>query len=97
MEADKRELIDSINRSVKELQKGIDIHCCLVTSILEGRMDERNLRPLMDLCPKRSRELMLENAIKETIDELEESRKAFKSKRLESLRKRLAQVLISSD
>ena len=97
MEADKRELIDSINRSVKELQKGIDIHCCLVTSILEGRVDERNLRPLMDLCPKRSRELMLENAIKEAIDELEESRKAFKSKRLESVRKRLAQALIGSD
>jgi len=97
MEADKRELIDSINRSVQELQKGIHIHCCLVTSILEGRVDERDLRSLMDLCPKRSRELMLENAIKETIDELEESRKAFKSKRLESLRKRLAQVLISSD
>jgi hypothetical protein len=33
----------------------------------------------------------------ETIQELEESRKAFKSKRLEALRKKLIQVLSEAD
>jgi hypothetical protein len=51
----------------------------------------------MDLCPRRSRELMMKTAIKEAIDVLEESRKAFKSKRLEALRKKLTQVLIDAD
>lgn len=34
---------------------------------------------------------------KEVIDVLEESRKAFKSKRLEILRKRLSQVLVDPE
>jgi len=39
------------------------------------------------------RELRLSNAIKDAIEILEETRKAFKSKRLGVLRKRLTQVL----
>ncbi|MEJ2659830.1 MAG: hypothetical protein P8Z73_03760 [Desulfobacteraceae bacterium] len=97
MGVDKRELIHALNTSVKELQQGIDLHCCLVTSIIEGQVDERNLKPLLDLCPKRSHELLMRDAIKEAIDVLEESRKAFKSKRLEVLRKKLTQVLIDLD
>ena len=72
----------------------MDLHCCLVSSILEGQVDERSLRPLLDICPKRFREQLLKDAIKEAIDVLEESRKAFKSKKLEALRKKLTQVLI---
>ena len=60
-------------------------------------MGERNLQPLLNLCSKRSRELRLEKAIKEAIDVIEESRKAFKSKRLEALRKKLISVLIDAD
>lgn len=97
MGLDKQDIINAINTSVKELQQGIDTHCCLVASILEERVDERNLLPLLDLCPKRSRELRLEKAIKEAIDVIEESRKAFKSKRLEALRKKLTSVLIDVD
>ena len=97
MGVDKRELINALNTSVKGLQQGIELYCCLTTSILEGRVDERNLKPLSDLCPKRSRELLMRDAIKEAIDMLEESRKAFKSKRLEVLRKKLTQVLIGAD
>ena len=96
MPVDKRDLIDALHISVKELQQGIDMHCCLITSIFKGQVDERNLRPLLELCPKRSREPMLKEAIKEAIDVLEESRKAFKSKRLEALRKKLTQVLIDA-
>ena len=97
MGVDKLELIDALYTSVKEMQQGIDLHCCLVSSILEGQVDERNLKPLLDMCPRRSRELLMRDAIKEAIDVLEESRKAFKSKRLEALRKKLTQVLIDVD
>ena len=97
MSAQKQELINALTNSIKELQQGIDMHCCLVTSIVEDKLDERYLQPLLDKCPKRSRELRLEQAIKETIDILEESRKAFKSKRLEALRKNLIQVLIEQN
>jgi len=97
MEGDNKELISALNTSLRELRKRVDLHCCRVTSILGEQVDERNLRPLLDLCPKRPRELRLEKAIQEAVDTLEESRKAFKSKRLESLRKRLTQVLIESD
>lgn len=97
MGLNKKDIIHAINTSVKELQQGIDTHCCLMTSILEGQVDDRNLRPFLDLCPKRTREIRLEKVIQEAIDELEESRKAFKSKRLEALRKKLTQVLIETD
>jgi len=97
MGMDRKNIIDAINTSAKGIQQGIEMHCCLVTSILEGEVDGRNLRPLLDLGPKRTRELRLEKAIQEAIDELEESRKAFKSKRLEALRKRLTQALIDTD
>jgi len=98
MAIEKKDLINALNVSVKDLQQGIDMHCCLVTSILEGRLvDERNLLPLLEMCPKRPRELKLEKAVQEAIEEIEESRKAFKSKRLEALRKKLTQVLIDRD
>ena len=97
MELDKRDIISVLNTSVKELQQGIDMHCCLVSSLLEGQLDERNLQPLLDRCPKRSRELRLERAVKEAIEVIEESRKAFKSRRLEGLRKKLTAVLIDTD
>lgn len=96
MNVGKQDLINAINESVKELHQGIDRHRCLVASVLQEQLDERNVRPLLDLCPSRSRELRLTEAIKEAIDILEESRKAFKSKKLEALRKRLTQVLIDT-
>lgn len=96
MGLNKRDLIRTLNSSAKELRQGIDMHCCLVTSILKGEVDERDLRPILDLCPKGSRELKLERAIKKAIAELEESRKAFKSKRLEALRKHLTRVLMEA-
>ncbi len=97
MNTDKRELINVLNNSIKELQQGIDMHCCLVTSIVEDRLDERSLQPILDQCPKRSREIRLEKAIQEAIDVLEHSRKSFKSKTLEALRKKLTRVLIEQN
>jgi hypothetical protein len=97
MRIDKQDIINAITASAKELQQGIDTHCCLMTSILEGKMDAHSLEPLLDLFPKSSRELKLEKAIQEAIDTIENSRKAFKSKQLEILRKKLTQVLIETD
>lgn len=97
MGLDKNALINALNTIVKDLQQGIDRHCCLVSSLLAEKVDEQDLKPIFDLCPSKSRELLLKNAIKEAIDILEESRKAFKSKQLEALRKRLTQVLIDAD
>ena len=97
MGLEKNALLEALNASVKDLQKGIDMHCCLVASIVDEKVDERNLKPLLNLCPSRSREQTLKEAIKDAIDTIEESRKAFKSKQLEALRKRLTQVLIDTD
>ncbi|MBC2744453.1 MAG: hypothetical protein HGJ93_15790 [Desulfosarcina sp.] len=44
MGLDKKALIKALNVSVKDLQQGIDMHCCLVASILEEKVDERNLK-----------------------------------------------------
>lgn len=93
----KEELISALHKSVKELQQGIDMHTCLIASILENEVDERNLKPFLDACPSRSSEARMKAAIKEAIDVLDESRKAFKSKRLETLRKRLTQVLVDTE
>lgn len=93
----KKELISALQKNVKELQQGIDRHTCLIASILENEVDEENLKPFLDACPSRSRETRMKAAIWEAIDVLEESRKAFKSKRLEVLRKRLTQVLIDTE
>ena len=92
----KDELVTALNKSVQELQQGIDTHTCLIASILGKDVDQRNLKVLMDGCPWKSREILMKEAIKEAIDVLDESRQSFKSKRLEALRKRLTQVLIDS-
>jgi len=97
MKLNKNDIANAISTSVRELQQGIDTHCCLVAAILGENVDENNLLPLLDLCPKRSRERSLEKAIKEAIDVIEESRKAFKSKKLEALRKKLTSVLVGTD
>ena len=97
MELNKKDIINALNSSVKELQNGINTHRCLVASILEEQMDERNLQLVLDCCPKRSRERKLEQTIRDAIDVIEESRKAFKSKKLEALRKKLTAVLIEAD
>ena len=97
MDVDKKEIINEFNGSVRKLQQGIDMHCRLVTSILEGQVDEQNIQSFLSICPTRSRELKLQRAIKEAIDVLEESRKSFKSKKLKALRKMLTDVLIETE
>lgn len=96
MEEGKRKLITALNTSVKELQQGVDLHCRLLNSVLQGNNEKQDLLPIWDPPCKQSQEQMMRQAINEAIEELEESRKAFKSKKLEALRKKLTQVLINT-
>lgn len=97
MGVERQDIINALSISIKELQQGIDSHCCLVASLMGDGVDERSLRSLMNICPERQREEKMRAAIKEAIDVIEESRKSFKSKRLEKLRKKLTQVLIDAN
>jgi len=96
MAFDKNLLMQAVSQSVKELEQRIEAHHCLISSILNQNVDERNLKKIMEYCPVRSREACFKQAIEDAIDVLEESRKAFKSKRLEALRKKLTRVLIEA-
>jgi hypothetical protein len=96
MDIQKKEIVSTLNSSVKDLQERMDLHCCLVSSILENQLDERHIQSFFDRCPKRSRETALEDAIKHAIDVLEDTKKAFKSKKLEHLRKDLTRALIEA-
>lgn len=91
---DEEGLLRTLNSSVKDLQRRIDRHFDLMARYLENRTHDEAPEMMFSLCPSRSRENVLKNAILEAIDTLEETRKAFKSKTLEGLRKKLTQVLI---
>ena len=91
----KKDLVTVINRSTEELHQKIDMHRYLMTTLLEKKVGDETIKQLAlpTFFPNENR---LKQAIMETIDVLEESRKAFKSKRLEVLRKKLTQVLIEA-
>lgn len=88
----KGNLIEIIDKSAEELHQKIDIHRYLMATIIDKKVNEKKLNHI--LLPDSHREFRLKKAIKETIEILEETRKAFKSKRLEALRKKLTGVLI---
>jgi hypothetical protein len=90
--ARKRDLIKIIDKNTEDLHQKIDMHRYLIATILDKRVNEKRLNHI--LLPNSHRELQLKEAIKETIEVLEETRKAFKSKRLEALRKKLTHALI---
>lgn len=97
MSCAKNQLVEALNASVEDLQQGFDRHCCLIASMLAEDSNEQQMKRFIELWPHKSRERQLKEAIKNAIDVLEESRKAFKSKQLEYLRKELMQVLIDAD
>ena len=92
---DKRDLITVIDKCTEELHQKIDMHRHLMTIILDKRVGDENIKQL-SFPAHSSNERMLKEAVRETIEVLEESRKAFKSKRLEALRKKLTGILIES-
>ncbi len=91
----KRDLISVIEKSAEELHEKIDMHRYLMTTILDQRVSDGSIKQI-SLPSYSADEGRLKEAIQEAIEVLEESRKAFKSKRLEILRKRLTQVLIEA-
>ena len=94
--ANKKDMINVIDKSAKELCLKIDMHCHLMAAMLEQNLGDGNIKELF-LPSCYHKEASLKEAVKETIDVLEQTRKAFKSKRLEVLRKKLMQVLIESN
>ncbi len=93
---DKHDMIMALGRSAEELHQHIEIHRKLLASMLGKQVDEKDLEAPFGLCPLRTREARLREAIQEAIEVLDESRKAFKSKRLELLRKKLTMILVDS-
>jgi hypothetical protein len=91
----KADLIKVIDKSAEELHQRIDMQRYLMATILDKKVSENRLHNV--LLPDPRRELRLKETVKETIEVLEETRKAFKSKRLEVLRKKLTDVLIESE
>jgi len=88
----KRDFLEIIEKSTEELHQKIDMHRYLIATILDKKISEKRLDHI--LLPDPKKELRLSNAVKEAIEVLEETRKAFKSKRLEALRKKLTHALI---
>jgi len=87
----KRDLIEIIDKSTEELHQKINMHRYLMATTLDKKISEKRLNEI--ILPNSHRELRLKETIKETIEVLEETRRAFKSKRLEVLRKNLIKVL----
>lgn len=85
-------LQEVLTQSAVELRQKVEAHQSLLTEAI-GAGDARPRADACSLldCPHRRR---LKETLTEAIQVLEETRKAFKSKQLESLRKKLTGVLL---
>ena len=80
---------EALRQSAEELGSQAEAHRCLMARAMGEEDAVLDAGPLVD-CPHRRR---LRETLREAITILEESRKAFKSKQLEVLRKKLIGVL----
>ncbi len=80
---------EALRRSAEELELQAEAHRRLLVRVVEGGEVEADECTLLD-CPHRRR---LRETLGRTITVLEKTRKAFKSKQLEALRKKLIGVL----
>lgn len=93
MENDKKNnLIEIIDRTTKDLHSRIDMQRHILTTVLDRKINRSEVCPncFFSDCPYKKR---LKDILTETIQVLEDTKQAFKSKTLEALRKRLMQVL----
>jgi hypothetical protein len=90
------DLLAAVDESAGNLYRQIEQHRALVAAALNTRLDPESLELIMANCPRRSREQRYKTAIQQTIEVLDASRRSFKSKQLEALRKHLTQVLIET-
>ncbi|NLI31379.1 MAG: hypothetical protein GX422_01175 [Deltaproteobacteria bacterium] len=92
----RQDLLTTINRRMAVLQQEIDRCRGLIECVLA---EDMNASALMDVQARLSLDhddLALKRLVREAIEVLDESRKAFKSKKLEMLRKRLTEALAES-
>jgi len=78
-----------LSKNFEDIRVMLEDHGCLLKSLKEGG-DTPILSHCVSTCPHKHR---LKEVLLETIQVLEESRKAFKSKQLEAFRKKLIKVL----
>lgn len=84
-----------VDRIATELHERVEHQRAVLRKVLDESgpgSGEIRYCPLVD-CPRIE---MLRSALRETVDVLEESRNAFKSKRLEVMRKKLIDILAES-
>ncbi len=91
------ESLKAVDRSIQALHAAVLSHLGVMASIHGPEEKDLQKETISCLNSPQSREKLLRGALLEAIEVLEESRKAFKSKRLEMLRKKLTKALIDSD
>ena len=92
----KTDLIKIIDNNTKDLHNRIDLQRHILAAVIEKKTKGLQISPdciFLD-CTHKKR---LRDVLTDAIGILEDTRKAFKSKRLEMLRKKLIQVLAESD
>lgn len=92
----KEEFRSLLEKSSQELHRKIDCHYARIASMLD-RSGESAGTIQLDRLPAFEREDRFKAAFIETIEILEETRKSFKSRQLEALRRRLTQVLMDAE
>jgi hypothetical protein len=78
-----------LTKNLEDIQMILEEQGCLLNHLKEGG-DAPVLHRCVSLCPHKQK---LNETLLETIQVLEVSKKAFKSKQLEALRKKLIEVL----
>jgi hypothetical protein len=81
-----------VDRITEEMHQRVEHQRCIFKQVLAGGAspaDRREYCPLVD-CARLSR---LQDALRETIEVLDETRSSFKSKRLEVMRRKLIGIL----
>ncbi len=91
----KNDLLSIINKNAADLRMKIDMHCELLNSIIKQETAENGCKITFRKFTSPA-EARLKKVIAEAVEELEKSRSAFKSRRLEALRKKLTHVLIET-
>jgi len=91
----KEEFRSLLENSSQELHRKIDCHYARILSMLEGTGEDAESAECGRI-PAFEREDRLRAEFLYTIGVLEETRKSFRSKQLEALRRRLTQVLIDT-
>ena len=91
----KTDLMKIVDNSTKDLHNRIDMQRHILTAVIEKNIKRTEISPdcIFSDCPHKKR---LRNILTKVIGILEDTKKAFKSKRLEVLRKKLIQVLAES-